>query len=139
MRLWDGSFPHNCDGGAEFHGSEGRMVLSKRGKLEVFDSKGKKVENPKPKEPATVDGKHQLDFLNAIREGRKPNADVAIGHDSVALVHFANASVRVGRSLQIDPATEQIRDDAEANLLLGRVYRKEGHWATPKAGALFDL
>ncbi|MBM3965320.1 MAG: Gfo/Idh/MocA family oxidoreductase [Planctomycetes bacterium] len=135
MRLWDGSFPHNCDGGAEFHGSDGRMVLSKRGKLEVFDSKGKKIENPKPKQPSTVDGKHQLDFLNAIREGRKPNADVAIGHDSVALVHFANASIRLGRSLHIDPETEQIKNDAEANQLLGRIYRKEGHWATPKARA----
>jgi predicted dehydrogenase len=131
MRLWDGACPHNADGGAEFHGSDGRMVLSKRGKLELYDAKGKKRDVPDPTQIALVDGKHHLEFLRAIREGRHPNADVAIGHDSVALIHLANAAIRVGRSLRIDPQSERIPNDPEADQLLRRTYRSEGHWAIP--------
>jgi hypothetical protein len=34
--------------------------------------------------------------------------------------------------LQIDPNTERIVGDDQANQLLGRVYRQGGHWAIPK-------
>jgi hypothetical protein len=111
------------------------MMVSKRGKVEVFGERDKRIDNARPKEPPQlVAGGHQADFLNAIRQDRKPNADVVVGHDSVALVHLANAAVRLGRSLNLDPRTEQIVGDdaAAANQLLGRRYRKEGHWAIPK-------
>jgi hypothetical protein len=34
------------------------------------------------------------------------------------LVHLANASYRLGRSLRFDPETERVIDDDEANKLL---------------------
>ncbi len=132
MRIWSHNFPFNCDSGAEFYGTAGRMMLSKRGKLEIYDDHNQRIENVEPKQrPATVEN-HQLDFLDAISTGRKPNADVAYGHDSVALVHLANIAVRLGRSLRIDPGTERITGDDEANALLTRTYRQGGHWAVPK-------
>ena len=103
MRLWSRHYPFNCDSGVEFFGTAGRMLLSKRGKLEVYDHDNQRIDNPTAKRrPERIDN-HQLDFLDAIRTGRRPNADVSEGHDSVALVHFANIGVRLGRSLQIDP------------------------------------
>jgi len=75
---------------------------------------------------------HQADFLDAIRAGRRPNADVSEGHDSVALVHLANVAVRLGRSLKLDTKAEQILGDDEANRLLTRTYRQGGHWAVPR-------
>jgi len=134
MRLFSTNYPFNVDSGAEFYGTAGRMMVSKRGKCEVFGERDKRIDNARPKKPPQlVAGGHQADFLDAIRQDRKPNADVVVGHDSVALVHLANAAVRLGRSLNLDPRTEQIvGDDAAANQLLGRRYRKEGHWAIPK-------
>jgi hypothetical protein len=45
---------------------------------------------------------------------------------------LGNLAMRVGRSLNFDPRTERIIGDDDANQLLGRRYRKEGHWAVPK-------
>jgi hypothetical protein len=77
-------------------------------------------------------GNHQEDFLDAIRALRRPRADIAIGHDSVALVHLANIATRLGRSLQVDTKRETILRDDEATRLLSRDYRSGSHWAIPK-------
>jgi hypothetical protein len=37
---------------------------------------------------------------------------------STALVHLANASYRLGRTLNFDPETQQVKGDDEANLPL---------------------
>ena len=131
MRLWDTCYPYNCDSGAEFYGTGGRLFVSKRGKLEVYGERNRRIDDLKPKQPPTLAAGHQEDFLDCIRTGRKPAADVEIGHYSVALVHLGNIAVRLGRSLSLDPDKEQIVGDEEANRLLSRTYRKEGHWAIP--------
>ncbi len=132
MRLWDTCYPHNVDSGAEFYGTAGKMVLSKRGRIAVYGERNKRIEDAKPKDPPSLVGNHYADFLDAVRSGRKPNADVAIGHDSVALVHLANAALRAERTLRIDTDTEQILGDEQANALLSRQYRQGGHWAVPR-------
>jgi hypothetical protein len=68
----------------------------------------------------------------AIAENRSPAADIAIGHDSVALVHLANISIRTGRSVRVDPAGETITGDEAARRLMSRDYGEEGHWSVPK-------
>jgi predicted dehydrogenase len=132
MRLWSTNYPFNCDSGAEFYGTAGRMLVSKRGKVEVYGERDRRIDNAGPKEPPQLVGSHQADFLDAIRTNRKPNADVAEGHDSVALVHLANVAVRLGRSLKLEAGKETIAGDEEANALLSRNYREGGHWAIPK-------
>ncbi len=132
MRLWSKNYPFNCDSGTEFYGTAGRMLLSKRGKLEIYDDRNKRIENESPKQAGNGIRNHQVDFLDAIRAGRKPSADVAEGHDSVALVHLANIGLRLGRSLQVDPGPEQVVGDPEANKMLAGTYRQDGHWAVPK-------
>jgi hypothetical protein len=74
---------------------------------------------------------HHQNFLDCIRTGAKPNADIEEGHLSAALAHLGNIVCRTGRTIQFDPKAEQIVGDAEANALVKRKYR-EGHWATPK-------
>lgn len=131
MRIWSRSYPFNCDSGAEFYGTAGRMMLSKRGKLEIYDDRNRPIEDVPPKKPVEGIDNHQLDFLDAIRTGRRPNADVADGHDSVALVHLANIAVRLGRSLKLDPSQEEIVGDDGANQLRGRQEYREP-WVLPK-------
>ncbi len=132
MRLWDTCYPHNVDGGAEFYGTGGKMFVSKRGKLEVYGERNRRIDNPSPKEPVVVAAGHDEDFLDAIRTARKPSAGIDVAHDTVALVHLGNLAVRLGRTLSVDVEKEQIVGDEEASGLLSRTYRKEGHWAIPK-------
>jgi predicted dehydrogenase len=133
MRLWSTTYPYNVDSGVEFHGPEGRLFVSKRGKLELINGRNEKIPNPAPKNPRVLQPPHHhLDFVDAIRNGRSPNAEIAIGHLSASLCHLANAASRCGRTLQFDPVAETISGDAEASSLLTRRYREEGHWAIPK-------
>jgi hypothetical protein len=68
---------------------------------------------------------HMANFFKAVksRDYKDLNADIAIGAQSAALCHLANASYRVGRRLAVD-STGHFVNDAEANKLLTRVYRK---------------
>ncbi|MEK6236752.1 MAG: gfo/Idh/MocA family oxidoreductase, partial [Planctomycetales bacterium] len=130
MRIWSTNSPQNIDNGVEFYGTKGRMFLSKRGKLEVFGERDKPIEAKlKGAEPNLLS--HHVDFLDAIRSDRRPNADIEIGHLSASLCHLGNTCAQLGRSIQFDPASEKAIDDAEANQLLQGVYR-ENHWAAPK-------
>ena len=52
------------------------------------------------------------------------NAEIEEGAASTVLVHLANVSYRVGRTLHFDSKTMTCIGDAEANKLLTRVYRK---------------
>jgi predicted dehydrogenase len=130
MRLWSRNYPQNCDGGVEFYGTKGQMFFSKRGKLIVLNDQNQTVLNERPSDEPPM--AHLDDFLDAIRNNRRPNADILEGHRSVGAIHLANVALRVGRSIEFDPQTEQIVGDAEASKLLSRTYRSGGHWAIPK-------
>ena len=108
--------------------NSGWMVLSKKGLVKVFD--GKNAPRPLPGEPPKMLG-HQEDFVDAIRNGRPPTAEIGIGHVSATLCHLGNIATRIGRSVRFDPATERIVGDDEAASLARRSYR-EDHWAVPK-------
>jgi len=132
MRLWDTNYPNNCDSGAEFYGTTGRMFLSKRGKLQVWDERNRRIDKPKVKGelPLKVDN-HAEDFVDAIRTSRRPNADIEIGFRSTALAHLANIANRLGRAVHFNPEAEAITGDDEAQAMLSRSYRDGGHWAIP--------
>jgi predicted dehydrogenase len=130
QRLWSTNYPYNVDSGAEFYGTKGQMLLSRRGKIQVKDSDNKPVEVAVKPEPHN-DQAHVQNFCDAIRSGAKLNADALTGHLSTSLCHLANIAVRVGRSLTFDPQTEQITGDEQANSLIHRQYRE--HWGTPKS------
>ncbi len=130
MLLWSKNYPLNCDSGVEYFGTAGKMFLSKRGKMLIYDDKNRVVEDKRAEKDDPL--LHLNDFVDAIRTGRKPNADILEGFRSVALIHLANIAVRTGRSLEFDSATEQITNDHSANALLSRTYREGGHWAKPK-------
>lgn len=72
---------------------------------------------------------HFANFIKALRSRKHEDitATVEEGHISCTLVHLANASYRLGRSLNFDPVKEEVMGDAEANRLLrdaDRGYRK---------------
>jgi hypothetical protein len=66
---------------------------------------------------------HMKDLLKAREEKSKPVADIEQGYISTASCILANLSMRLGRSLSWDAATNQVVNDPEANKLLKRPYR----------------
>jgi len=71
-------------------------------------------------------GNHYQNFIDCIRANDKNlnNAPVEEGFYSCALIHLANISYRLGRSLDFDPAGMRFIGDTEANTMLTKEYRK---------------
>jgi len=70
-------------------------------------------------------GDHYANFTDCIRNRRAQDIHSPIeeAHISTTLVHLANASYRLGRTLRFDPAQEKVIGDEEANRLLSGSYR----------------
>ncbi|MCX7424645.1 MAG: Gfo/Idh/MocA family oxidoreductase [Planctomycetia bacterium] len=107
---------------AIFYGAKGYMVISLTGGFQtVIDGK------PGPK--GTGGGAHRelaQNFQDVVRSRNKADllAPIAYGHTGAALCHLGNIAYRLGRSVQFDPTSATFPDDAEANALLTRTYRK---------------
>jgi len=65
-------------------------------------------------------GNNWANFIDCVRSRKKENlnAPVEEGHFSATLLHLGNAAYRLGRTLNFDPATEQVIGDEEANRIL---------------------
>jgi predicted dehydrogenase len=117
----------------EIFGTKALMVVGRHGMgWQVFG-------RPVQRKPVVVDQmygrwsdeEHRTDFLDAIRKGRRPNADIEQGHLSTLLPQYANISYRLGsEKLMVDPATETFTNSPAGNALLKREYRKP--WVIPE-------
>jgi predicted dehydrogenase len=67
---------------------------------------------------------HMRNLLDAIDNRSQPIADIEQGHISSAACIMANTAMKLGRSLEFDPATHTVVGDAEATAMLKREYRK---------------
>ena len=63
---------------------------------------------------------HMGNFFDCIHSRRDPISSVEDSHRTVSTCHLANISMRLGRSLRWNPASEQCLDDDEANRWLRR-------------------
>jgi predicted dehydrogenase len=66
---------------------------------------------------------HMRNFLQAVDTRAKPIADIEQGHISSASCIMANTAMKLGRTLEFDPATHRVVGDEEATKMLKRVYR----------------
>lgn len=109
-----------------FYGDKGMLaIVGTAAKIlephyKVFDPAG--VELDSQAGPGT-DRMHVENFLNSIREGASPSAEIEEGQKTALLCHLANISYRVGRTLRYDADARQIVGDADAMNLWGREYR----------------
>ena len=111
--------------GAEGEAS-GLVVYGEKGTL-IFDKKGWHVVDgvEASDKSADIERPHLRNFIDCVKSGKKPNADIEEGHKSTRLCHLGNIAYRVGRSIKFDDKTETIINDDEANKLLGRAYRSK--------------
>jgi len=122
MRVW---CPYNYQGE-----SEGAAVYGDKGYILIGNDRWRAF-GPKDKEIAKGAGgndetEHVQNFIDCIKSRKKPNADLeTVGHPSSMLCHAGNVAARLGRTVHLDPVTEEFKDDAEANALRSRPeYRK---------------
>ncbi len=129
QRIWSPYVQEGYENGAAFYGTKGMLVIG--------HSVGWKLYGPRNKLMAEKTGQpdlvaHHSNFLDCVRGVQKQlAADVTAGHLAATIVHLANISTRVGRTLRFDPKNEQILNDTEAARMVRRTYR-EGHWAVPR-------
>ena len=66
---------------------------------------------------------HARDFLNCVRSRKQPVSPLEESHHISTACHLANISLRIGRKIKWDAATESIMGDEEAARMLERPYR----------------
>ena len=125
------------DRGVIFYGENGSLDTG-GDSYRLYDLDGKllKEVNPAVAADATVQGTntaspslsmdnlHVLNFLDAIKNNRRPSCDVELGYKSVVAMQLGNIAWRVGRDLKIDPKNGHILNDQDAQKLWGRDYQK---------------
>jgi len=123
--IWEGlswsPYGPNVNGfGISFHGEEGTIVV---------DGSGHKQLDRNNKEVAASstggggEASHIANFLDCIRTGKRPNADIEEGHRSTLLCHLGNIAHRVNRVLTTSEKNGHIQGDSEAMALWSREYR----------------
>ena len=130
-----------ADRGVIFYGDNGSLD-SDGEDYTIYDLAGKMVKQVKKQGPAEdasiqgrntaspslgMDSQHVANFLDSIRNNKKPNCDVELGYKSVVAMQLGNISWRVGRDLHLDPKNAHILNDPEAQKLWSRTY--EPGWA----------
>jgi predicted dehydrogenase len=122
--IWDQSSchprPHERLPFVAFYGDGGTLAYDGGGSYKVFDLKGKEIAQGTG--PGGDKG-HIENFLDCIRSGQRPNAEIEEGQKAALLCHLGNIAYRTGHTLNIDPATGKILDDPQAMALWGREYR----------------
>jgi predicted dehydrogenase len=115
----NGDKPGNTIGN-QFYGSKGYLVIDNYNKYYSFLGK-----DQQPGPTATKKDEHWANFIGAVRSRKRQDltAEIEEGALSCNLMHLANISYRVGRTLNWDAKTMTCIGDPDANKLLTRAYR----------------
>lgn len=106
------------------HNTVGNLFYGSKGYLSIGNDTGYRSWLGKEQQPGPSAGEseedHFANFVGCVISRKKEDlrAPVEEGHISAGLIHLANASYRLGRTLMFDPETEQVKGDNEANHLL---------------------
>jgi predicted dehydrogenase len=106
------------------HNTVGNLFYGSKGYLSIGNDSGYRswLGRDQAPGPSAAEGEedHFANFVGCVISRKKEDlrAPIEEGYVSAGLVHLANASYRLGRTLVFDPETEQVKDDDEANHLL---------------------
>ena len=116
------------DNGLMLEGTDGRIFVN-RSKLTGAAVEGLK-DNPLKEETLKTlykgkqPGNHMKNFFECIVDRTQPISDVHSHHRAMTVCHLANIAIRLDRTLNWDPDTEQIVGDADAAKWQAREQRK---------------
>ena len=106
--------------GITFYGDKGSLVMAGND-CKIYDLSGKLTQEIRSR---GQDAAHFANFLDCIREDKRPNSDIEEGHKSTLLCHLGNIAYRTRRTINFDSKTQKIVGDKEAAALWRRDYRK---------------
>ena len=112
-----------------FFGTDGWLAVN-GASFQVYKGEATNQEAEKTMEEKNAGGNdtvpHMANFIAACRSRnyKDLNADIEIAATSADLVHMANISYRLGRTLKFDVSKKHFAGDAEANKMMTRDYRK---------------
>lgn len=129
QRIWSPYVQEGWENGNAFYGTEGMMVFGKRGGFKIVGPRNKLIEEGTFGGPDLA--AHHANFLECIKSGERPNADIEVNHLSSALCHLGNIATRVRATLEFDPVAEKITNSNDGAALVRRQYRDD-HWAVPR-------
>jgi predicted dehydrogenase len=115
-----GERPGNTIGNT-FYGADGYLVIDNYNKYYSFMGRDQKPG------PARIErDRHFENFIAGVRSRKREDltAEIEEGAMSCVLMHLANVSYRLGRTLHWDEKTWTVKGDAEATTMLTRDYRK---------------
>jgi predicted dehydrogenase len=109
---------HNAVGDI-FYGSKGYLATGDED-ADTYKVWMGEDQKPQPSVHAGAELAHFANFIDCVVSRKKDNLNAPIeeGHISCTLVHLANASYRLGRTLNFNPETQQVIGDPEADMLL---------------------
>jgi predicted dehydrogenase len=111
----------NAGAGNIVYGSKGYLSTARPGFKIVLG----KEQQPGPAPSGERQGDNWANFIQAVRSRKHSdlNAPMDEGVPSVTLIHLANISYRLGRTLNFDAETMTCKGDPEANRMFTRTYR----------------
>lgn len=104
--------------GCVFVGTEGELYVDRR---VIESTPGSILEKPLGSQDfhlPSVASRHQFDWLECVRSGARPVADVEIGHRTNTVCMLANLGYQLNRELRWDPVAEVFVGDDGANDLI---------------------
>jgi predicted dehydrogenase len=109
--------------GAIFYGSKGYMVVTDEDHATYYTFLGREQQ---PGPSGHDEGNNWANFIDALRTRKHSdlNAPIEEGAISTTLVHLANISYRLGRTLKFDADSYSCVGDTEANAMFRRKYRE---------------
>ena len=132
QRLWNRYRMEGSENTVAVYGSDGMAQVGRwqggHHEFRVFDNAGKMAHSER--EPSPDFNTHARNFIDCVKDRKQPTGEIEVGHTSTVLCHLGNIVSRTRRAIRYDGQTERVLDDAEANRLVGREYRK--HWSAPK-------
>lgn len=105
-----------------YYGSKGYLAISNYDSYKSFLGDNNE---PGPAKHARLANEHFVNFIECMRSRKAENlhAPIREGYLSTTLVHLANASYRLGRTINFDPESESVIGDPEATEMLKGTYR----------------
>ncbi len=103
-----------------FYGSKGYLAVDSYNSYKTWLGR---EQQPGPSNKGG--GDHYQNFIDAVRSRNREilHAEIEEGAASTVLVHLANISYRLGRTLHFDAASYSVTGDPEANRMFTRNYR----------------
>jgi predicted dehydrogenase len=116
---WQKPYQSDSGIGIEIRGTDGTLVMDDGG-CTIFDPERKVLEKF---QGSRGDAEHIRDFIDAVRDGHRTNADIEDGHKSALFCHLGNIAYRTGAAVEVDEGNGHIRNNPAAEQHWARTYR----------------